>query len=97
MTSLIQIWKYAITTSDWIPLLCPVAGTCLKAWFLYDGDLHMRSDPANATTDYMLALASGNEFSLPVTGPVTFDQQRPLVYVQAAAGTVNVTCFFLMQ
>ena len=97
MTPLIQIWKYAVTESDWVPLCCPVAGACLKAWFLYDGDLHLRSDPANPTTDYLAALADGNEFSLPVTGPVTMDGQRPLAYVQAAAGTVNVTCFFLMQ
>ncbi len=97
MSSILQIWKVAVNAAAWVPLFCPVPGSCLKAWFLYDGDLHLRSDPANVATDYLSTLANGNMFDVAMTGPVVMDGVRPWIYAQAAVGTVNVTCFFLMQ
>lgn len=96
-TAFIQIWNLAVPSSQWTPLVCPVVGSCLKAWFQFDGDLHLRSDPENATTDYLAQIAKGNQFDIPVTGPVTMDGTRPVVYLQGANGTVNVVLFCLMQ
>ena len=97
MTALLQIWKFAITAAEWVPLICPVEGSCLKAWFNYDGDLHLRSDANNGQTDFLCVFAKGDQFDLPFLTAVTLDGDRPLVYAQAASGTVNVTLFCMMQ
>lgn len=97
MNPFLQIWNYAVTDAAWVPLVCPVAGSCLKAWFLFNGDLHLRSDPNNRATDYLAQVSQGNEMSLPFLTAVTMDGERPMVYAQAASGSVDVTLFCLMQ
>ena len=97
MSSLLQIWKVAVPATGWVPIYCPIAGSCLKAWFNYDGDLHLRSNPEDAKTDYLCALADGNQFQVPFVTPVVMDGCRPIAYAQAASGTVNVTLFCVMQ
>ena len=81
MPTLIQIWKVSVSASDWTPICCPVGGNCPKAWFNYDGDLHLRSDPNDPNTDYLCALAKGDQFDLLFTNPIAMDGVRPLVYL----------------
>jgi hypothetical protein len=97
MTGVIQIANFLVTASAWTTLAFRYPGSCLKSWFVFDADLHLRSDPNDATTDYLLAVAKGNEFEIPYVGPISLDDGRVLVYVQAASGTVNVTLFYVMQ
>ena len=97
MTTALQIAKFAITASDWTPLFCPTPGAISKAWFLFDGDLRLRSDPADPNTEYLLQVAQGNTFDIPCTNPVSGGPNWVLIYAQAASGAVNVTVFAILN
>jgi hypothetical protein len=97
MTCLLQIKKFVVNDTQWTPLCVQLEGSALKTWFQFDGDLHLRSDVGDASTDYLCSAAKGDEFDLPVIGPISVGGGRPLVYVKAASGNVNCTLFCVMQ
>ena len=96
MTSLVQIWNFTVSASEWTAIAPQVDGNCLKLWFAFTGDLHLRSDPNNAETDYLLSFADGNQFNVPVIA-VAMSAGQAIVYAQAASSTVNVTLFCIIQ
>src|SRR6266404_1545783 len=84
--SLLQIRNYTVDDSTWTALT--LYGKLSQATINFTADLKLRSDPADATTEYICVAATGTSYA--ISGLAGSLSLQNIVYAQSVAGSQMV-------
>lgn len=83
----LQIRRFAIDDSTWTPVTLVTKFDQL--WLSYTASIKLRSDPADATSEYVCEITDGNLYR--IVGGSTLLANQPVTFLQSVHGSQVVT------
>jgi hypothetical protein len=87
--SILNHQQYLITATTWTPLW--IQGAISRMWIDFSGDMKLRSDPNDATTEFLCSVANGTQYLIPLTQILNVNTAAMLTNAQSVNGEQTIT------